>query len=68
MHRIREKGGVERDTVSIKGGVIKGLEWKNGNHIFCRSAVVDIPEGVETWDGEPGPMEGRPTKEDVEKK
>lgn len=46
------------DTISIKGGCLdpkKGdeLKWSEGIHIWCKSAVVDIPEGVERWDEEP---------------
>ena len=66
MHRIRNKAGVERDTVSIKGGVIRGLEWTGAKHIFCTRAVVDIPEEAEKWDGEP--MEDKPEKDGEEKK
>jgi hypothetical protein len=39
--------------VSIKGGCIDGLDWKNGIHIWCSRAVVPIPEGAEKWDEEP---------------
>lgn len=53
MHRIREADGSERETVNIKGGLIEGLEWKGASHIFTKSAVVDIPDGVKTWEGEP---------------
>jgi hypothetical protein len=59
MHRIREPDGTERDTVSIKGGVVKGLSWKGAAHIFTRSAVVDVPYGVERWEGAPDVMPGR---------
>jgi hypothetical protein len=53
MHRIRDREGRERDTVNVKGGVIKGLDWRGGRHIFCRSRVVELPAGVEMWEGEP---------------
>ncbi|KAK4235964.1 Mss4-like protein [Achaetomium macrosporum] len=59
MHRIREPDGTERDTVSIKGGLVRGLSWKGAAHIFTRSAVVDVPEGVERWEGAPDGMPGR---------
>jgi hypothetical protein len=62
MHRGRSRAGEARPTVSIKGGVIKGLRWTGGVHIFCRSAVVDIPEGAEKWDAEPESVPGRPGK------
>ena len=52
MHMyILESGNPE--YVSIKGGLLEGLDWGGAIHLFCRSAVVPIPEGVERWDGEP---------------
>jgi hypothetical protein len=48
MHKVKEK-----NTVSIKGGCVDGLVWKDATHIWCADAVVVIPEGVERWDGEP---------------
>ncbi|KAF2251742.1 hypothetical protein BU26DRAFT_529119 [Trematosphaeria pertusa] len=40
-------------VVAVKGGVLEGLDWSGGKHIFCRTAVVPIPEGVERWEAEP---------------
>lgn len=54
MHRTRGEDGKEGERVSVKGGVVQGLEWTGGKHIFCRSAVVPIPEGVERWEAGPG--------------
>ncbi|KXX76828.1 hypothetical protein MMYC01_201924 [Madurella mycetomatis] len=62
VHRIREADGKERGTIAIKGGCVKGLEWQGAAHIFTRSAVVEIPKGVTTWEGAPGEMPGRPEK------
>ncbi|KAK4118683.1 hypothetical protein N657DRAFT_651048 [Parathielavia appendiculata] len=59
MHRIKGPDGVERDTVSIKGGLLGGLDWKGAPHIYTRSAVVELPEGVDTWEGAPEGMVGR---------
>lgn len=39
--------------VVVKGGLLEGLDWSGGKHIYCRSAVVPIPQGVETWPAEP---------------
>jgi hypothetical protein len=39
--------------VALKGGTLEGLNWKDAKHIFCRSAVVPIPEGVQRSEGEP---------------
>ena len=69
MHRIWDRAaGAERPTVSIKGGVVKGLKWPGGEHIFCRSAVVEIPEGARKWDAEPEDVQGRPEGDETEKK
>lgn len=52
MHmRILEKG--TPDVVSIKAGLIENLNWTGGIHIFCRSAVVPIPEGARRFEAEP---------------
>ncbi|KAK4221131.1 Mss4-like protein [Podospora fimiseda] len=59
MHRIREPDGKERETVSIKGGVVEGLNWKGAKHIYTGSAVVPIPEDVESYPESPATMEGR---------
>ncbi|KAF2469269.1 uncharacterized protein BDR25DRAFT_343693 [Lindgomyces ingoldianus] len=40
-------------VVAVKGGVLEGLNWEGAKHIFCRTAVVPIPEGVERWEAEP---------------
>ncbi|KAK0668368.1 putative glutathione-dependent formaldehyde-activating enzyme protein [Cercophora samala] len=61
-HQIREADGTLRSTVSVKGGVVQGLDWKGAKHIYTRSAVVEIPEGVERFDGAPGEMVGRGLK------
>ncbi|KAK4153463.1 Mss4-like protein [Chaetomidium leptoderma] len=59
MHRAREADGTERDTVRVKGGLVRGLVWEGAIHIYTRSAVVDVPDGVERWDGAPGEVAGR---------
>jgi len=40
----------------VKGGCIEGLDWGQAKHIWCKRAMVPIPEGVET--SEEGPREG----------
>ncbi|KAI9804991.1 MAG: hypothetical protein M1833_006294 [Piccolia ochrophora] len=42
-----------KDTVSVKGGCIQNLSWQAAKHIWCKRAVVPIPDGVERWDEEP---------------
>lgn len=53
MHRTRNADGSTRPTVSVKGGLVDGLDWSQGKHIFTGTAVVPIPEGVERWEGTP---------------
>lgn len=43
----------EKNVVSIKGGCIVGLDWQKAIHIWTKSAMVPIPEGCETHEGEP---------------
>ncbi|RDW73253.1 hypothetical protein BP6252_07160 [Coleophoma cylindrospora] len=42
-----------KDVVSVKGGAIEGLEWGMAKHIWCKRAMVPIPEGVEQSPEEP---------------
>ncbi|KAK0669325.1 hypothetical protein QBC41DRAFT_109331 [Cercophora samala] len=37
-----------KNVVSVKGGCIEGLDWKSAIHIWTKSAMVPIPEGVES--------------------
>ncbi|KAL2374750.1 hypothetical protein BDBG_08508 [Blastomyces gilchristii SLH14081] len=51
MHRVR---GEER--LSVKAGCLEGLNKEmmaGAIHIWCKEAVVEIPEGAERWDEEP---------------
>ena len=48
------------ETLSVKGGCLVGLTREmmtaaGGRvaHIWCKSAVVEIPDGVERWEEEP---------------
>jgi hypothetical protein len=46
-------------TVSIKAGCLEGLDLRGSKgkaavHIWIKEAIVDIPEGVEAYEGEPG--------------
>jgi hypothetical protein len=52
LHATIVEGGLP-DVVAVKGGLLEGLEWAGAKHIFCRSAVVPIPEGVDRWEAEP---------------
>jgi hypothetical protein len=53
LHVIYDKDGNMRENVSFKGGCVEGLDWKGVKHIFVKSAVVDIPEGVERFEEYP---------------
>lgn len=59
MHRIREADGLERATVSVKGGLVEGLDWPKAGHIFTRSAVVPIPETAVQYAESPPAASGR---------
>ena len=49
-----EEQGKNPEVVAVKGGSLDGeLDWSNAKHIFCRTAVVKIPEGVDRWEAEP---------------
>jgi hypothetical protein len=42
--------------LSVKAGCLDGLgpdDYRKGIHIWTKSAVIDIPEGVEAHEGEP---------------
>jgi hypothetical protein len=59
IHRIIDKDGTPRPVMSVKGGLVEGLDWKGATHIYTASAVVPIPEGVETYEKEPPKVVGR---------
>ncbi|RQM05825.1 hypothetical protein DH86_00002142 [Scytalidium sp. 3C] len=40
-------------VLSVKGGCIEGLDWSQAKHIWCKRAMVPIPEGVEREEEEP---------------
>ncbi|KAH7319395.1 Mss4-like protein [Rhexocercosporidium sp. MPI-PUGE-AT-0058] len=42
-----------KNVVSVKGGCIEGLDFKSARHIWCKRAMVPIPEGVERHEEEP---------------
>lgn len=55
MHRGRAKDGKEAETVSIKGGQVKNLDWTGGQHIWTQTAVVEIPRSAVRWEASPPP-------------
>ena len=48
MHKA--KGEPE---VSVKGGCLSDLDVSGAIHIWCKEAIVPIPEGVERFEEEP---------------
>lgn len=48
--------GTPVGIVSIKAGAVEGLEWKDVIHIWTKSAVVPIPEGVKQYEKGPPPL------------
>lgn len=40
-------------VVAVKGGTLEGLDWTGAKHIYCRSAVVPIPDRVDRWEADP---------------
>ncbi|KAG9248480.1 hypothetical protein BJ878DRAFT_476435 [Calycina marina] len=45
---------LRRNFVSIREGLVKGLDWSKAVHIWSRSAVVPSPEGAKSFEMEPG--------------
>ena len=49
-----DKGGF----VAVKGGCLEGITgdvWTEAAHLWTKSALVSIPEGVDRWEEEPPP-------------
>jgi hypothetical protein len=55
FHRGTGPDGTPKDTISVKGGVIEGLDWSGATHIWTSRAVVSIPDNVEKWRESPDP-------------
>jgi len=52
------QGEPNSDTIAVKGGCLDGLTkemMRSAVHIWTRSAVVDIPEGVVAYEQSPPP-------------
>ncbi|KAH7115852.1 Mss4-like protein [Dendryphion nanum] len=59
---IIEEEGKNPEVVAVKAGSLDGeLDWISAKHIFCRTAVVTIPDGVDRWEAEPD-FKGRAKK------
>ena len=48
MHRAEDE-----KVVVVKGGCLDGLDVSNAVHIWCKEAIVPIPDGVERFEEEP---------------
>ncbi|KAF2103453.1 hypothetical protein NA57DRAFT_63983 [Rhizodiscina lignyota] len=55
--RIMHDRGI--GTVSVKGGLLDGLDWNDGIHIWTKRAVVPIPQGAVTHEGQPPSNENK---------
>ena len=56
MHQSISRDGTPAAAVSIKSGCLDGVRKemiKSAVHIWTKSAIVDIPEGAEAYEGEP---------------
>jgi hypothetical protein len=56
MHQSIAKDGTPAAAVSVKSGCLDGITkelMRSAVHIWTKSAIVDIPEGVEGYEGEP---------------
>lgn len=42
--------GTPGGVVAVKAGCVEGLEWRDVVHIWTKSAVVAIPEGMEQYE------------------
>ncbi|KAI0024033.1 Mss4-like protein [Xylariomycetidae sp. FL0641] len=60
FHRLVGKDGTPRNTVSVKGGCVDGLNWDGARHIYMRSAVIEIPREWEQYDTLPPEMMPKP--------
>ena len=50
FHRARTSDGKEKDTFNMKMGVLEGLDMRDvTEHIWTKSAVIEIPPGAQTW-------------------
>ena len=55
VHRSLAPDGTPLEVISVKGGLVEGLDWSSAVHIFTESAVVPIPDGVISFARTPPP-------------
>lgn len=51
--RLLHKYEWNAETFSVKGGCLEGLSLKDATHIWCKSAIIDIPPGAVAFEEEP---------------
>lgn len=52
--RLVERAAGDNDTTLVKGGALVGITkemMSNVAHLYCRQAIVDVPAGVERYEG-----------------
>ncbi|KAK2616589.1 hypothetical protein QQS21_000412 [Conoideocrella luteorostrata] len=49
LHRALEKDGKPRPNLTVKAGVLTGFTLEGAKHIWTKSAVMPVPEGVESY-------------------
>lgn len=52
LHRSILPDGSAKPLLSVKGGVLEGLDVTKARHIWTESAIVPVPEGSDP--GSPG--------------
>ncbi|CAK7236881.1 hypothetical protein SCUCBS95973_009759 [Sporothrix curviconia] len=52
---LTDEASYDGTTLTIKGGLIAGLDYSRAVHIYTEQAVVDIPPEVEQYPGTPPP-------------
>ena len=56
MHVSTDKDGKPADMCSVKSGCLDAItkeDMRKAVHIWTKSAIIDIPEGVEAYEEEP---------------
>lgn len=56
LHEHVDKEGNPAESISVKSGCLDGITkemMREAVHIWTKSAVIDIPEGVEQYEEEP---------------
>ncbi|GAO15876.1 uncharacterized protein UV8b_07760 [Ustilaginoidea virens] len=49
LHRPLRPDGTAKPTLTVKGGALEGFTLERAKHIWTRSAIMPIPEGLEAY-------------------